>query len=320
LSISFSASKAQPLDPSQIYNTGNLVLPTPDGGPTPWVNGVYQNELLCWAWGIIGYCGPNPTVRPGNNINFSYGLADLYQQQNIGNLLPNSGAGLQVNGYNFGFNAKNGNSWDGGATDLLYAYVQFNNPTGGTLLNHTHNLSYQFNWTQFNYNQTFTTPYKVGEIGSVRYGFVGKDTNFWAGPYGPEINNVNFSLKYSVDTCTINVLSSPSCPGYLTELAKLSTPQKIEPTTIPAPVFVVEPSISQSAPSVQTTTQSTLTSSSAAVSRNELEKKPGPSTSTILGIVRNVLQSDTATQKTAVQNAITKASSPSLTSKQEALS
>jgi hypothetical protein len=213
------------LDPTQVYTTPNIVQPTVAGSnSTPWVNGVYQNNLTCWAFGLFGYCGPNPIVRPDGNINFSYGWTDLYQQQAIANVLPNSGAGLRVNGYNFGFTAKNGNGWDDGRTDILYAYVQFNDPTGKSLLNHTHNLTYQFNWTTFNYSETFATPYASKDLGSVRYGFVGKDNNFWAGPYGPEINNVNFSLKYSVDPCSYDVLSSPTCPGYLDALAKLAPP------------------------------------------------------------------------------------------------
>lgn len=319
LSISYSISKAQPLDPNQIYNTGNLVLPTPYGGPTPWVSGVYQNELTCWAWGYPGYCGPNPIVRPGNDINFSYGWTDLYQQQNIGNLLPNSGTGLQVNGYNFSFTAKNGNSWDDERTDKLYAYVQFNNPTGGILLNHTHNLTYGFNWTNFNYNQTFNTPYKVGEIGSVRYGFVGQDNNYWAGPYGPEINNVSFSLKYSVDPCTVNVLSSPSCPGYLTELAKLSTPTPVvqavqEPTIVAAPVEILTPT-QTSQPLQQSVTQSSVLQTP----RIEQERKQGPNTSTILGIVRNIQQNISSVERSAVQTATSESSTAATNSIQESL-
>ena len=112
------------LDPTQVYTTGNIVQPTVAGtGQTPWVNGVYQDQLTCWAWGNPGYCGPNAIVRPGNYINFSYGLTDLYQVQSIANVLPTTG--LRVNGYNFGFTAKNGNGWDDGRQDYLTAYVSF---------------------------------------------------------------------------------------------------------------------------------------------------------------------------------------------------
>lgn len=209
------------------------MIPTTSTSGSTWTNGVYQESLTCWAWGDPGYCGPNPIVGPTNSINFSYGWTDIYQQQNISSLLPNSGTGLVVTGYNFGFMAKNGNGWDDGRTDLLFAYVQFNTPTGGTLFNHTHNLTSQFNWTQFNYSPNFTTPYRTAEIGSVRYGFVGADNNYWAGPYGPEIMNISFGLKYMPDPCITNPLSSPSCPGFSSALASRTTaPVTAESTAV----------------------------------------------------------------------------------------
>ncbi len=240
------SSKAQTLDPTQVYTTGNIVQNTPQGGPTPWVGGVYQNNLTCWSGGDPGYCGPNAIVRPGGNINFSYGSTYLYQQQLVSSLLP-SATGLQVTGYNFGFTAKNGNGWDDGRTDNLMALVRFWDNTNGRgatnlLYGDVYSLNYKFNWTTFDYSKTFTTPLAVPSIGQVQYGFIGSDNNGWAGPYGPEIYNVSFSLKYKVDPCASNVLSSPTCPGYLEALAKLA-PAPIAPTVVteapppPPPMF-----------------------------------------------------------------------------------
>jgi hypothetical protein len=222
-------SKAQTLDPTQVYTTGNIVQDTPQGGPTPWVNGVYQDNLTCWGAGDPGYCGPNAIVRPGNVINFSYGSTYLYQQQAVAAILPNSGTGLQVSGYNFGFTAKNGNGWDDGRTDSLTALVRFWDTTGGRakdnlLYGTSYDLNYKFNWTSFNFSENFTTPLAAPSIGQVQYGFIGRDNNGWAGPYGPEVYNVSFSLKYKVDPCATNVLSSPTCPGYLEAIAKLTPP------------------------------------------------------------------------------------------------
>lgn len=231
-------SKAQTLDPTQVYSTGNIVQSTPQGGPTPWVNGVYQNNLTCWGYGDPGYCGPNPIVRPGDSINFSYGMTNLYQIQSIANILPNTGTGLRIDGYNFGFTAKNGNGWDDGRMDYLTAYVSFYDPKGSAVFNKNYDLNSRFNWTTFNYSETFNSPFASKDLGSVQYGFVGRDNNFWAGPYGPEIYNVNFSLKYSVDPCASNILSSPTCPGYFEELAKL-TPKTTSATVIePTPTGV----------------------------------------------------------------------------------
>lgn len=183
-----------------------------------WVNGVYQDQLTCWGWGNPGNCGPNPSVRPGNYINYSFGYTDLYQVQAISSILPQTG--LRVNGYTFGFTAKNGNGWDDGRVDQLNAYVTFYG-TDGKVKDYTnYDLNSKFDWTTFSYTKDFVTPYADKDLSTVQYGFTGKDNNFWAGNYGPEIMNVNFSLKYSVDACAINVLSSPTCPGYTEALLK----------------------------------------------------------------------------------------------------
>ena len=208
-----NSSNAQTID-----TTGNVV------NNNQWNNAVYQNQLTCWGYGDPGYCGPNPIVRPGGNINFSYGTADLYQIKSIASILPNSGTGLQVSGFNFGFTAKNGNGWDDGRQDYLSAYVTLYNKTGGVAANYdyTQYTNQRYNWTQFNFSETFTTPYAVPELSNVRYGLIGRDNNFWAGPYGPEVYGVNFSLKYSVDPCSTNVYYSTSCSGYFDALAKLA--------------------------------------------------------------------------------------------------
>ena len=211
-----------------IESTGNVV------NNTQWNNAVYQNNLTCWAYGDPGYCGPLPIVRPGGNINFSYGTADLHQIQSIASILPNSGTGLQVSGFTFGFTAKNGNGWDNGRQDYLSAYVKFYgaNGTQGPEYDYTSRTNQKYNWTTFSFSETFATPYAAPELSSVRYGLIGRDNNFWAGPYGPEIFGVNFSLKYSVDPCATNKFSSPSCAGYFDALAKLAPQSTKTDTTV----------------------------------------------------------------------------------------
>jgi hypothetical protein len=354
-------SKAQTLDPTQVYNTGNIVLNTPQGGPTPWVGGVYQDQLTCWAWGDPGYCGPNAIVRPGGNINFSYGSTYLYQQQHISTLLP-SITGLQVNGYNFGFTAKNGNGWDDGRTDNLMALVRFWDNTGGRgadnlLYGNAYSLNYKFNWTTFNYSETFTTPLAVPSIGQVQYGFIGSDNNGWAGPYGPELYNVNFSLKYSVDPCATNVLSSPSCPGYLDALAKLAPQPTTTGTTtettsagtttlvdsvlisptgtygslLPPSPDTTQPSSPQqsgpvpSGPAMTGPTQQALTTQPAAtqtkvgeVSDSSGSSKSTVSLSSVLSMISSNQDKTSALEKSVVQAADAQAFSAGETAKQQA--
>ena len=217
----------------QIDSTGNLV------DNNAWNNAVYQNQLTCWGYGDPGYCGPNPIVRPGGNINFSYGTVDLHQIKNIASVLPNSGTGLQVNGFTFGFTAKNGNGWDDGRQDYLSAYVTLYNKTGAVAANYdyTQVTNQRYNWNTFSFSETFTTPYAVPELSNVRYGLIGRDNNFWAGPYGPEVYGVNFSLKYSVNPCATNVYYSTSCSGYFDALAKLAP----APTTTESVVAYTPP-------------------------------------------------------------------------------
>lgn len=189
-----------------------------------WINaGSVGQPLTCWRPGDPGYCGPLPAVGAFNEpslINFSYGLTDIYQPIGIAQALNAAGSGIIVNGFSFSFTAKNGNGWDNGQLDYLTAYAEFysnNNLTES----YNYDLNYRFNWTNFNYSETFTTPYQINDLDEVKVGFVGRDTNGWAGFYGPEVRNINFRLNYGIDPCYDDPLSSPSCDGFQAALLEL---------------------------------------------------------------------------------------------------
>ena len=232
LSTSYSNSQ-------QVDTTGNLTNFTNQANSTTstWQNaGTIGQQLTCWEAGGTGYCGELPRVAAwgagSNVINFSYGLTDLNQVVNIRNALPNTGTGLQVNGFNFSFTAKNGNGWDDGRQDVLSAYVNIYNNTNSKIVEaYNYDLNRRYNWTQFSYSETFKSAYGATDLGNAVYGFVGKDNNSWVGPYGPEIMDVNFNLKYSVDPCVNNPLYSPSCRGYNDAMAKLN-PVVVNPETV----------------------------------------------------------------------------------------
>lgn len=325
------------LDPGQIYNTGNIVQPTTTTTGSTWVNGVYQDQLTCWGWGDPGYCGPNAIVRPGGNINFSFGTTDLYQVQAIASVLPGGGSGLRVNGYNFGFMAKNGNGWDGGGLDTLSAYVNIYGSDGKSVRNDYYDLNWKFDWTTFNYSKTFDTPYAAKDLSTVQYGFVGRDNNFWAGPYGPEITNVSFGLKYSVDPCATNPLYSPTCPGYMDALNKLLPPPVVvEPvvtttlvaptTTIADPVSaptsvstaptsqpsVVAPAVSAPAPTAASSTTAPSTSA------NNRENS-GANNAQAMSIIGRNQERDRETLSVA-QSAVSAAATAAVAAQQEAVS
>ena len=200
--------------------TGNLINygTSPTATTSTWNNGVYVNQL-CFQAGQPGNCGPNPSIRaPSGNINFSYGQVDLNQIVNINTALSAGGTGVQLSGFNFGFMAKNGNGWDDARQDYLAAYVKFYNAGGGLAANYdyTSQTNQRYNWTQFNFSETFASPIAASNYSNAQVGFVGRDNNFWAGNYGPEIYNVSFSLKYRVDPCATNPAYSSTCSGFNT--------------------------------------------------------------------------------------------------------
>ena len=265
LGVIFSAAQAQTV--GEISTTGNLVnsTPTATNTTTTWQNvGSWNQGLPCWSpqdsyYGA--YCGPQPYFNNGS-FNFSWGLTDVYQSVNIAAALPNTGTGLRVTGYNFGFMAKNGNGWDGGALDYLSAYVRFADSTGKTVENYNYNLNFVFDWTQFNFSQNFATPYPTNTLSTATYGFVGADSYGWAGPYGPEVYNISFNLKYDVDPCANNPLYSPTCSGFSEAMAKLTAAPVVpvaEPVatvtaTAAEPVTTTEPTVVAIAPVIAAAT------------------------------------------------------------------
>jgi len=325
------------LDPSQVYNTVNLVNNTmsPTNTTGTWQNlGLVNQGLPCWGPGGPVYCGPQPYYNNGS-FNFSYGITDVHQTVNINNALSSIGSGLQVNGYNFGFTAKNGNGWDDGRVDYLTAYVNFEDKSNKLAYSKSYDLNYKFDWTTFNFSETFDTPYASKDLKTVTYGFVGGDNNYWAGPYGPEIYNVSFSLKYSVDQCSMNVLSSPTCPGYLEALAKLApapTTVTSEPitTTSTSPTTTTTIVTDPIASTVSVTSTSTIaqpivapttttTSTTSTVTATKETQSNSSNTSLALSIISKNSERD-ATGAAVAQSAVSQAQQAAQQAQQEAAS
>jgi hypothetical protein len=238
---------------AQTSNTGNLV------DVQGWTNTVNQSSLTCWEPGGPGYCGPQPIARPDGTINYSYGMTHIYQERNIATALPYSGSGLVVSGWNFTYTAKVGNGWDDGGYDYLQSYVKlYNGAQQKETASYTHTGTHD--WMTFSLAQSYniaTKRYTTDNLTTVRYGFVGQDYNGFAGPYGPEIRDVSFTLQYRRDPCADSQLSSPLCPNFSKELAKMSTPP-----SQPEPV-VTQPVTSTETKSTETTTALALVRSNA---------------------------------------------------------
>ena len=294
LLTSYSASiNAQTPDPT----TGNLInfSGTPTATTGNWVNGVYVNGLTCWRPGDPGNCGPYPNVQTNGSINFSYGQVNLYQVVNINQALAAAGNNLQVTGFNFGFRAKNGNGWDDGRQDYLSAYVKFLNSTGGIAANYdyTQYTNRQYNWTNFNFSETFANPSLAASYRAAQVGFVGRDNNGWAGPYGPEIANVSFNLKYRVDPCATDPTSSPACPGFAAAM-NAKTPAPTAPVATPTvDVIAVVPTVTSS---ISSTTAKPVTD----MAKPNTQSR---SVATALSTIAKNQQREQAIQNSAVQTA-----------------
>jgi hypothetical protein len=226
---------------SQVSSTGNLVGNT-------WNNGYSVSELTCWgdARGSVNCStGGTPYVRPGGAINFSYSFTELYQSRAMADVLPYSGSGLMVTGFQFNWMSKNGNSWDDARQDQLSAYVQMYSKGGQWIEAQSYNLNYKHDWTNFSWTGTFSKERRGDDLGTILYGFAGKDNNYWLGPYGPEIMNVSFSLRYQPDPCVVNPLHSTDCPGFLKAIASPAY-QAQESSAAIAPIVAVTTGTAQS--------------------------------------------------------------------------
>jgi len=224
---------------SQVSNTGNLVGST-------WIHGYSVPELTCWKSGDPN-CSPGgiPYIRPGGAINFSYSFTELHQARALADVLPYSGTGLMVTGFQFNWMSKNGNYWDDARQDQLAAYIQMYSKGGQWIEAQSYNLNYIHDWTNFAWTGTFSKERRGEDLGTILYGFMGKDNNYWLGPYGPEIMNVSFSLRYQPDPCATNPLHSTDCPGFLKAIASPAYQAQDSGTTI-TPIVAATTSITPS--------------------------------------------------------------------------
>jgi len=236
---------------AQTSTTGNLN----DGS---WNNVYRVNNLTCWQPGDPNCSPGTPYLRPDGNINFSYNTTDIYQYHNVANVLPYSGTGLVVTGWHLQYTAKVGNGWDDGAYDYLRSYVNIVGK-GNTLIeqaNFVHTSTHD--WYTFNLANSYsplTSRYTTENLTRVGFGFIGRDNNYWVGPYGPEIYNVSFTLNYQPDPCLRSQLVSPQCPGFLDAIQRVgSVPKQAEPEVESTTASIVTPTSSE-VKKIETTAQ-----------------------------------------------------------------
>ena len=185
--------------------TGNLITNTWNNV----TNGTHPNDC-CTG-------GPGPLYDASTNtIHFSYGLTAVHQVIGINTALQ--GTGIQVNGWNWGYDLRNMNGVAGGqsGTDTISVTSFITNSAGQIVQQSDQYYSTQFDWTRFSGTVNLDTNLGIADAGSLGIQFVSRDSGYWAGYYGPQVRDVSLTANYTVDQCTVNPQSSPTCPGFKT--------------------------------------------------------------------------------------------------------
>jgi hypothetical protein len=154
--------------------------------------------------------GSTPAYNASTNtIYFGYNQATVGQVIAINNALQ--GSGVQVGGYNYSWQYLNNSSTGG----TLSSTISLKSPTGTTLESYNYAMNtIADGWRTLSGTQNFNRQYGLTDVGNLSISFTGKDARWWAGYYGPQVKDVNLSLKYTVDPCVLNPLTSSSCDGF----------------------------------------------------------------------------------------------------------
>jgi len=161
--------------------------------------------------------GPGPLYDPATNtIHFSYGLTAVHQVQAINQAL--SGSGVQINGWNWAYDIRNLNGVAGNqnGTDSIAVTSFITNSSGQIVQQSDQNYNTQFDWTRFSGTETLNSAIQLDNNVNLGIQFVARDGGYWAGYYGPQVRDVTLTANYTVDQCSVDPQSSPSCPGFRT--------------------------------------------------------------------------------------------------------
>jgi len=163
--------------------------------------------------------GPAPIYDPATNtVSFSYN-ANAYVGQTIAinNALAGVGAGVKINGYNYSYQVRNMNGDDRqGGIDTFTVATALRGANNSVLLSTNQYFNTKFDWTAYSGTKTATTPIEMANATYLQIGVTGGDNGYWGGYFGPQIRNVNMSLRYTVDPCATNPAYATTCAGYNT--------------------------------------------------------------------------------------------------------
>lgn len=175
-------------------------------------SGTWSNTVQGSAGGTSGGSVPafNPTT---NTIIFGYTQATVGYTYAFNQALQS--AGLAIGGYTYSWKINNNDSNTGtlsgkftlkalnGTALQTYDYVYNDRTTGDSE-----------NFQLFTGTQWFPQNHSSSNISSFTMEWTGKDSRYWAGYWGPRVREPSIQLRYLVDMCASNPLSSPDCPGY----------------------------------------------------------------------------------------------------------
>ncbi len=199
-----TTSNQQPTPNVEYLSSPNLI---PSGTSGQWTNTVPGS-----AGGVSG--GNVPAYNASTNtIIFGYTQQTVAYNYAFNQALQN--AGLAIGGYSYSWKINN-NDLNTGTLSGKFTLKALN----GTALQ-TYNYTYNDrttgdseNFQTFSGTQWFPQNHSSSTISGFSMEWTGKDDRFWAGYYGPRVRDPSIQLKYLVDACAANPLSSPDCPGY----------------------------------------------------------------------------------------------------------
>jgi hypothetical protein len=191
------------------------VLTTPNVVTNQWIGAVPASPGGTTGGNVAGYNSAT------NTLLFGYTSQTVHQRIILSNVLE--GTGLKVHGYNYSFEYINSGLSRGTLNGVFY----LDDIQKRAIDSHGFSLGPTEGWKSVDVSKTFRNQYALDYAHSISLNFTGKDDRYWAGYYGPQIRNVNLSVRYTQDQCAVNPLSSPTCEGY--EKANFEQQCKISP-------------------------------------------------------------------------------------------
>ena len=237
---------------------------------------------------------------------FSYGEYTVSQTTSLASALANSGSGLQINGYNYSWWVKNSNingAQPGSYDATARVGVTLYNRDGSIAASDSYDYGYHLpQWTSVSGVRNYASPYSLSQVDNITLSVTGRDHGYWAGYYGPEFGNFSLTVNYSVDPCTVNTLSSPSCPGYLEYIASLSSTPTVDTAAANQPAAATD-SVT-AAPTVQQTAAASEQSGASVNAESQPSGGTGAPLSTILNILGREQARIATVERSTVESAV----------------